>query len=65
MESEDQRDHLRLGHSFVGHQTLGLRAQSGDHGDHIAHLGQGCLDPLVASGGNLFHGLLGRVIHLE
>jgi hypothetical protein len=65
MESEDRRDHLRLGHSFVGHQTLGLRAQSGDHGDRIAHLGQGCLDPLAAPGGNLSHGPLGRVIHLE
>jgi hypothetical protein len=65
MESEDRRDLLRLDHHFVGHQTPGLRVQSGDHGNHIAHLGQGCLDPLAALGGNLSRGPLGRVIHLE
>jgi hypothetical protein len=44
---------------------LGLYAQPGDHGDRIAHLGQGHLEPLMASGGSLPHGSLSRVIHYE
>jgi hypothetical protein len=45
IESEDQKAHLHLDRHFIGHLTLGLYVQLGDHGNHIAHLGQGRLDP--------------------
>jgi hypothetical protein len=44
---------------------LGLYTHSGDHGDRVAHLGQGHLEHLMALGGSLPHGSLGHVIHYE
>ena len=65
MRSEDQKAHLCLDRHLISHLTLGLCAQPGDCGNRIAHLGQGRLDPLMASGGNLPRGSLGCVINHE
>ena len=63
MKSEGQKIHLHLDPHFVGHLPLGLHTQSGDHSDHIGHLGQGRPDPLVALGSSLPCGSLGHIIH--
>jgi hypothetical protein len=64
-EPENEMAYLGFNRHLISHPSLGLRAQLGDRGDHLAHLGQGCLDPLVALGDSLPHGPLGRAIHHE